>query len=118
MAVIGTREPRTLANRYPPGEPRPAWRRIVVVVEAARPDRVHVRGLAALPRQQQSDGVDLWTVVVLGMGIRRHVVRARVDMDSGLLIETLAQALCYSSEDKVEGTTAFLEKRKPKFSGR
>jgi enoyl-CoA hydratase len=43
---------------------------------------------------------------------------ARVDMDSGLLIETLAQALCYSSEDKLEGTTAFLEKRKPKFNGR
>ena len=43
---------------------------------------------------------------------------ARVDMDSGLLIETLAQAICYSSEDKLEGTTAFLEKRKAKFSGR
>jgi enoyl-CoA hydratase len=43
---------------------------------------------------------------------------ARVDMDSGLLIETLAQAICYSSEDKLEGTTAFLEKRKPKFTGR
>ena len=43
---------------------------------------------------------------------------ARVDMDSGLLIETLAQALCYSSEDKREGTTAFLEKRKAKFSGK
>lgn len=43
---------------------------------------------------------------------------ARVDMDSGLLIETLAQALCYSSEDKLEGTTAFLEKRKAKFTGR
>lgn len=43
---------------------------------------------------------------------------ARVDLDSGLLIETLAQALCYSSEDKLEGTSAFLEKRKPKFSGR
>jgi len=42
---------------------------------------------------------------------------ARVDMDSGLLIETLAQALCYSSGDKLEGTTAFLEKRKPKFTG-
>ena len=37
---------------------------------------------------------------------------ARVDMDSGLLIETLAQAICYSSDDKMEGTTAFLEKRK------
>src|SRR6478736_6438475 len=43
---------------------------------------------------------------------------ARVDLDSGLLIETLAQAICYDSEDKQEGTTAFLEKRKPKFSGR
>ena len=43
---------------------------------------------------------------------------ARVDLDSGLLIETLAQALCYASEDKLEGTAAFLEKRKPKFTGR
>jgi enoyl-CoA hydratase len=43
---------------------------------------------------------------------------SRVDLDSGLLIETLAQAICYASEDKLEGTTAFLEKRKPKFTGR
>ena len=43
---------------------------------------------------------------------------ARVDLDSGLLIETLAQAICYDSDDKREGTTAFLEKRKPKFVGR
>jgi enoyl-CoA hydratase len=43
---------------------------------------------------------------------------ARVDLDSGLLIETLAQAICYNSEDKVEGATAFLEKRKPKFTGK
>lgn len=42
---------------------------------------------------------------------------ARVDLDSGLLIETLAQAICYDSEDKREGTTAFLEKRKPSFKG-
>ena len=43
---------------------------------------------------------------------------ARVDLDSGLLIETLAQSICYDSSDKQEGTTAFLEKRKPKFTGR
>jgi enoyl-CoA hydratase len=43
---------------------------------------------------------------------------ARVDLDSGLLIETLAQAICYASEDKQEGATAFLEKRKPRFTGR
>ena len=43
---------------------------------------------------------------------------SRVDLDSGLLIETLAQTICYESEDKKEGTSAFLEKRKPKFTGR
>lgn len=43
---------------------------------------------------------------------------ARVDLDSGLLIETLAQAICYDSEDKQEGAAAFLEKRKPRFRGR
>jgi enoyl-CoA hydratase/carnithine racemase len=43
---------------------------------------------------------------------------SRVDLDSGLLIETLAQTICYESEDKKEGTSAFLEKRKPRFTGR
>ena len=45
-------------------------------------------------------------------------VSARVDLDSGLLVETLAQAICYASEDKQEGATAFLEKRKAKFTGK
>ena len=43
---------------------------------------------------------------------------SRVDVDSGLLIETLAQAICYESADKREGTAAFLEKRKASFTGR
>lgn len=43
---------------------------------------------------------------------------ARVDLDSGLMIETLAQAVCFESEDKAEGTSAFLEKRPPRFDGR
>jgi enoyl-CoA hydratase len=43
---------------------------------------------------------------------------ARVDLDSGLLIETLAQAICLESDDKQEGMSAFLEKRTPKFTGR
>jgi enoyl-CoA hydratase len=42
---------------------------------------------------------------------------ARVDLDSGLLIETLAQAICFESSDKQEGTAAFLEKRPPRFTG-
>jgi enoyl-CoA hydratase len=43
---------------------------------------------------------------------------SRVDLDSGLLIETLSQAICFDSADKLEGSTAFLEKRAPKFTGK
>ncbi len=43
---------------------------------------------------------------------------SRVDLDSGLVVETLAQAICYASEDKQEGAAAFLEKRKAKFTGK
>jgi enoyl-CoA hydratase len=41
-----------------------------------------------------------------------------VDLRSGLAIERLSQALLYGTEDKLEGTTAFLEKRPAKFQGR
>ncbi|MFC4770287.1 enoyl-CoA hydratase-related protein [Effusibacillus consociatus] len=40
------------------------------------------------------------------------------DLPTGLVIEKLSQAILFSSEDKLEGTTAFLEKRKPNFKGR
>ncbi|WP_249870390.1 enoyl-CoA hydratase/isomerase family protein [Oceanobacillus saliphilus] len=40
-----------------------------------------------------------------------------VDMDTALMIENLAQAVLYGTEDKVEGTTAFLDKRTAVFTG-
>jgi enoyl-CoA hydratase/carnithine racemase len=40
------------------------------------------------------------------------------DQKTGLLIERLAQAILFTSEDKHEGTNAFVEKRKPDFQGR
>lgn len=43
---------------------------------------------------------------------------ADVDMKTGLMIEKLAQAILFSSEDKMEGTTAFLEKRRPQYQGK
>src|SRR3990170_1756676 len=42
---------------------------------------------------------------------------SRVPLDSGMTIEMLAQGILYESKDKYEGMTAFLEKRKPTFTG-
>lgn len=39
------------------------------------------------------------------------------DLDTGLLLETFAQAFLYGTNDKIEGTQAFLEKRPAVFSG-
>jgi enoyl-CoA hydratase len=44
-------------------------------------------------------------------------VAARAGLDAGLQVERLAQAVLFESKDKLEGTTAFLEKRPPKFRG-
>lgn len=40
------------------------------------------------------------------------------DIHTGMVIEKLAQAVLFQSEDKREGTSAFLEKRKPNFQGK
>jgi enoyl-CoA hydratase len=41
----------------------------------------------------------------------------QMPLAAGLLYESTAQALSFDSKDKEEGTAAFLEKRKPRFSG-
>jgi enoyl-CoA hydratase len=45
-------------------------------------------------------------------------VGSNTDINSGLLFEKFAQTIAFSTEDRIEGTTAFLEKRKPEFKGK
>ncbi|MDX8290965.1 enoyl-CoA hydratase-related protein [Metabacillus indicus] len=56
----------------------------------------------------------------LAVKLAKLAVHAGFDADqrTGLLIEKLAQAVLFSTEDKNEGTAAFLEKRKPQFTSR
>ncbi|MEE3062674.1 MAG: enoyl-CoA hydratase-related protein [Actinomycetota bacterium] len=56
----------------------------------------------------------------LAIRLAKLVVRAGVDVDSrsGLMMERLAQALLYNSDDKREGVEAFLAKRPPSFTGK
>ena len=42
---------------------------------------------------------------------------SETDQKTGLVIERLAQAVLFDTQDKREGTTAFLEKREPRFRG-
>jgi enoyl-CoA hydratase len=42
----------------------------------------------------------------------------QVPTEAAMAIESLAQGILFESEDKEEGTTAFLEKRSPRFKGR
>lgn len=45
-------------------------------------------------------------------------VGANTDINSGLLFEKFAQTIAFATEDRIEGTTAFLDKRKPEFKGK
>jgi enoyl-CoA hydratase len=45
------------------------------------------------------------------------LVGGETGIDAGLDFETQAFALCFSTADMREGTQAFLERRKPAFSG-
>lgn len=56
----------------------------------------------------------------LAVRLAKLVVRTGADVDqrSGLVIERLAQALLYDSDDKREGTIAFLSQRPANFNGK
>ncbi len=43
---------------------------------------------------------------------------ADVEMSTALFLEKLAQTVLMGSDDKLEGTQAFLEKRSPHFTGK
>lgn len=56
----------------------------------------------------------------LATRLAKLVIRAGMDADlrTGQVVERLAQAVLYESDDKREGTEAFLGKRPPQFLGR
>jgi len=78
-----------------------------------------------VPQEDLMDAVKETAEQVLTKGplavrLARLAVQAGYETDqrTGLLIERLAQAILLTSEDKREGTSAFLEKREPDFKGR
>jgi enoyl-CoA hydratase len=56
--------------------------------------------------------------VALAQAKRATAVAADADLETGCRYEVEAFAVTFASEDRVEGLTAFLEKRPPVWKGR
>lgn len=56
--------------------------------------------------------------IALQMAKEAVKTASRSNLDEGLRREVDLFAICFSSEDKEEGVSAFLEKRKPEFKGK
>ena len=55
--------------------------------------------------------------VAIAMSKAAINVGANSDIYTGLMFEKFAQTVAFSTQDRIEGTSAFLEKRKPVFKG-
>lgn len=56
--------------------------------------------------------------IALQMAKEAVKLAAKSNLDEGLKREVDLFAICFSSQDKEEGVAAFLEKRKPVFTGK
>jgi enoyl-CoA hydratase len=58
------------------------------------------------------------SLVAVGLCKQAIEYGSSLPLDEALLLEQSLFALCFDSKDQKEGMTAFLEKRKPKFTGK
>ena len=93
------------------------------IVEAREAERIglvsHVTDSSRLLETAMSVAASMMGKGPVALRLARMAVKAGLETDqrTGLLIERLAQAVLFSTDDKVEGTSAFLEKRPPSFQG-
>jgi enoyl-CoA hydratase len=86
--------------------------RLGLVEEVVAPDQALARAMAIAETIASKSPVAVTAA--------KEATRAamNVSLSEGLKLETALFQLCFSSEDKVEGVRAFMEKRQASFSGR
>jgi enoyl-CoA hydratase len=94
------------------------------MIEAAEAERIGLVSRVVEPEQLVAAAKEVAAAVAakgpVAVRLARLAVKAGIETDlrTGLLVERLAQAIAFETEDKLEGTSAFLEKRKPQFKNR
>jgi enoyl-CoA hydratase len=80
----------------------------------------HVYALAELEEKTLALAAKLAEKAPVALQLCKEAVKfaSRSNLDEGLRREIDLFAICFSTEDKQEGVSAFLEKRKPEFKGR
>ena len=82
------------------------------------PTKVTAAAQAATPLTLQTGKTDLRQPEAETVANRDFSRLAEASQSEGLLLEASFFGLCAATDDKKEGTTAFLEKRVPRFNGR
>jgi enoyl-CoA hydratase/carnithine racemase len=93
-------------------------------IGAAEAERLGLVNLVASRKRWREEALELAQVVArrppLAVKMAKQAVRAAEEMPlgAGLAYERRLYELTMATEDRVEGMTAFLEKRRPRFRGR
>jgi enoyl-CoA hydratase len=80
----------------------------------------HVHPIAELEAKTMELAAKIAEKAPIALQFCKEAVKfaSRSNLDEGLRREVDLFAICFSTEDKQEGVSAFLEKRKPAFKGR
>ncbi len=93
------------------------------IISAERAEQIGLVSKVVAPESLLEEAKEYTKAIVskgpLALKLAKQVVHQGFDMnlDAALMLEKLTQAIVFESKDKLEGTTAFLEKRPANFKG-
>lgn len=93
------------------------------IISADRAEQIGLVSKVVAPESLLEEAKEYTKPIVskgpLALKLAKQVVHQGFDMnlDTALMLEKLTQAIVFESKDKLEGTTAFLEKRPANFKG-